>query len=283
MSSITPPPTADEWAAEVAADDEARAALAGAARTTAERHAAARDTSVVRSRAEREAAIQAKRDQAAVGARDLELEDRRTVPTSWAADVDTDPEVAELEQRVVDGDDTITPDQVDQARTEATGRTRFAALKARAQAKRDAEAAERDAEARRAANLDAARQALAPFTPARFAEAYDTAVRALDDLVALGQGHDGEVRRLAALPADERPEGAVSGRTVPGGAYVKVDGRGHNPIGPGDLVRAACRAAGVTAVRKRDNAEPVWQVNVGGRAGKDPLIVSQGREGSGAA
>lgn len=283
MSTITPPPTAAEWAAEVAADDQARARLAAGARTSAERHAAARDTSVVRTRAEREAAIAAKRDQTTATARDLELEARRTVPASDTAAVDADPEVAELEQRVVDGDDTVTLDEVDHARTEATGRTRFAALKARAAERKAAEQAERDAAARRDANLEAARQALAPFAPARFAAAYDKAVAALDDLVALGQGHDAEVRRLATLPPDQRPDGATAGPTVPGGAYVEVDGRGHNPIGPGDLARAACRAAGVTAVRSRQSSEPEWRVNIGGRAGKDPRIVAEGRDDAGAA
>ena len=76
---------------------------------------------------------------------------------------------------------------------------------------------------------------------------------------------------------DQRPEGAITGPSVPGGAFVIADGRGHNPLGVGDLVRAAVQASGVRVgpdARHGDGA--ACERLPAGYATPDPAIVAEG-------
>ncbi|MGW7706327.1 hypothetical protein [Streptomyces sp. NPDC054771] len=104
--------------------------------------------------------------------------------------------LAALEERVRDGDDTVTPDQL--ASTRELGR--FAKLRAEAARRKADRAAAAEAERERAATIAQAVTLVAEqANPAKVAAAYETARTALVALLTATTTHDDAIREAAAL------------------------------------------------------------------------------------
>jgi len=158
--------------------------------------------------AEQAAAEQAERDRQAA-----ELAAAEAVPDSGEidpAEIDADPEVAALEERIASGDTKVTEAQLAKVRTEAAGRVRFVRLRgkfAERKARKDAEQLER---VQAAAAEQHAREALAGHLDADLAPLQDEAVRAVAALVQAVEGRNATLRRLVHLPAAQRVRGAAT-------------------------------------------------------------------------
>jgi hypothetical protein len=219
-----------------------------------------------RREAAREAAEQAAAEQAAADRAALDA-----VPVD--DDVDADPAVVELEERVAAGDPEVTAEQLADERIAAAGRVRFARLRKLAadrQARRDAEAAERAAAE---AAEQHAREQLAPYAPAALVPLYDAAVAALVAYADAIDERNAHVRRLATLPAAERHRGA--GVTVPHdvrSAQVDVDGHVYRVQQVDAHVERVLGAAGISASRIRLVRGTQYAVD-----DRDPALVAEGR------
>ncbi|MFR9803140.1 hypothetical protein ACL02T_12655 [Pseudonocardia sp. RS010] len=145
-----------------------------------------------------------------------------------AVDVDelsADPEVAALEQRILDGDETITADQLADARVAAAGRSMFGRLRARLAERQARAAADQLAAEQAAAAEEHARAALAPYAPAELVGLYDRAVEALRAYSAAVEGYNATLHELVGLSAEQRHAGASRDRHGPWGDRVELDGR----------------------------------------------------------
>lgn len=87
--------------------------------------------------------------------------------------------VAEVEQRIASGDESVTADDLAAARTAAAGRSRFARLRQAAADRKARQVAEREQAERIAAAEQAAREALTGASVAEIAARYDEAVAAV--------------------------------------------------------------------------------------------------------
>ncbi|MEV0912697.1 hypothetical protein AB0I93_00095 [Streptomyces sp. NPDC049967] len=104
--------------------------------------------------------------------------------------------LAALEERVRDGDDTVTPAQLASTRELGT----FAKLRAEAARRKASQTAAAAAEQERAATIEQAAALVAEQgAPARVAAAYEAARIALAELLAVTTTHDDAVREAAQL------------------------------------------------------------------------------------
>ena len=155
------------------------------------------------------------------------------------ADLDADPAVAEIEARIVAGDDTVTAEQLAATRAEAAGRVRFArlrALLAERTARRDAEQVERE---QAEAAIEHARAALAGHTDEALVPLFDAAEEALRALVQAAEGRNRELLRLVGLPRVERVRGVDANavnRHGPWAARVPLPEGDVDYVEPGPLL-----------------------------------------------
>lgn len=209
---------------------------------------------------------QARADEAAAAAR-LTVSD---------ADIDADPQVRKLEERVMAGDAKVTVEQVADERAMAAGRVRFGRLAQVAKerkARRDAEQLEAE---QAAAAEQHAREVLAPFPAAEVAARYDAAVAAVAALVKVCEGRNSALYGLCRLPAVGRVRGVVTANLTPGSAVVPLDGVKHAPVPTDQLAGRAMTAAGLVIAGRglRVTHEPTT-----GRVvpAPEPEIVAEGR------
>lgn len=178
-----------------------------------------------RARRVRIAAEQAEQEQAEQEAAAAERTALDALPSSdeaSAAEIDADPEVAALEERIASGDGTVSEAQLTKVRTAAAGRVRFARLRgafADRKARLDAEQVEREHAAAAEAH---AREVLAGHTDAALVPLYDEAVAAVSALVEATQGRNETLWRLVNLPTAQRVRGINRVNLTPAGAVVPL-------------------------------------------------------------
>jgi hypothetical protein len=161
-----------------------------------------------------------------------------SIGDSQAAEQQAAAAVAELEERVRSGDDTVTPD----ALAAAANRSRWARLRREA-ADRKAERARREAEdRRRAETVQTVKARLDEHPLDELTARWQTAREALRALVAgiedrnqaiKAAGHD---LLSARFGRDDLPDRWHSTRVGMPGAAVRVDGEPYAPIVAGDVV-----------------------------------------------
>lgn len=151
-----------------------------------------------------------------------------------AADVDVrraDATLAALEQRVLDDDPDVTPQEIETARSAR----HFAGLRQRAaQRKASAMRAEQEA-AEREATLAAAREVLAAHSLDDVADAYVTARKAVEALVAACDARTDAVSRAATMLLTM--DGVTARVDGVRGPFVELGGERHESVLPGSAVR----------------------------------------------
>ncbi|KFG75657.1 hypothetical protein [Streptomyces mutabilis] len=128
-----------------------------------------------------------------------------------------------LAERVREGDDSVTPEQLDTAQKAG----KFARLRAEAAQRKARKAAERAEQARRRTLTEQAVTLLdKQSAPATVADAYETARRALAALVAAVDRHDDTVTEAACLLAQaDAPPSIRYERVEHGGGYATQEPR----------------------------------------------------------
>ena len=188
---------------------------------------------------------------------------------------DTTTDTAEIEARVLAGDDTITEADAVRAFTEAEGRRWFAGLRERRAERLAAAEQAQDQAARRAAALEHARTALDRSSPQRIAAAYDEAVRALTELLGVVADRNATVDALADAPEPDHAPGAV--RDDLGRATVTVDGQSWAHLAVDPLLSAALGRAGATLSNNGHEWLAGRPSTYAASPDRDPAIVQVGR------
>lgn len=232
------------------------------------------DATVAANLASQDAHRRARTHYAAVDERDqLAAEEaERVALVVTDADVSADPEVAELEGRLVDGED-IPAEQVAEVRAAARARVRFARLRdlaANRKARRDAAQLERE---QAAAAEEHARAALTPYTPVAMIPLYDDAVRAVRAYTEALDGRNKALVDLATLPSAQRhrevtidmSRGVVT-------AVLPLDGHHYKFQDIGQHVVRVLNAAGLDERRHQIVDRSLFDLDT-----RDPAIVAEGR------
>lgn len=165
-----------------------------------------------------------------------------TLPVADAA-IDADPTVAELEQRIVDGDTSVTATMLEKARAAAAGRTRFEQLRGVAGDRAAAQRAEEIEHGQAEAAERHAREVMGAWSPATLVDAYDRAVDGLRDLAAVVDARNAAVLALLRLPAAERLRGAVYDPAMTVRPALPLDGVEHTTQGVGEVLAQVLGAA----------------------------------------
>jgi hypothetical protein len=194
-------------------------------------------------------------------------------PIPTESEVDQDPAVVELEQRIASGDQTVTAEDLAEERTRAAGRVRFGRLRGVFRDREERKAAEAE-EVRQAEAADKrAREELAPYAPAELAAKYDAAVAAVKALGEALDSRNAVLRRLCRLPHAERPRGASTDRHGPFGDVVVLDGVAHRREDASSVVRRAIEGAGVSTKTFSMVDRTQFAITT-----TDPTIIAEGRE-----
>lgn len=196
-------------------------------------------------------------------------------------DVDTDDDVAALEERIAAGDDRVTEKQLADARVKAAGRVRFARLRKVADDRKARRAA--DAERARLAEefAEHARGVLAEFTPAALVEPYDRAVAALREYAEAIRGRNESLGSLVAYPG-AREYGAVPASNTGAAsrsAKLVLDGHAYSREDVSAHISRVVGAAGLSHHKGRFDLVDRKQYTVNDR---DPELVAEGRSQSAA-